>query len=160
MHFTSSLLQLRMSEFAKKSSQSLLLLVLFLLLLLTGHLFAQTPIASYPLHANAIGVRGNGLNGTTLDDLSTIAYHYPALQIDGNGVDLIKILDNFSYTSGSISLNARVKSFNDFKKIFDKPINEALHVGTENGKSNTTKVLFQNENQTITFAESSPVLIH
>ena len=120
MHFTSSLLQLRMSEFAKKSSQILLLLVLLLLLLLTGNLFAQKPIASNPLHANAIGVRGNGLNGTTLDDLSTIAYHYPALQIDGNRADMIKISDNFSYTSCSIILNTRVKSFTHFKYTFDK----------------------------------------
>jgi hypothetical protein len=116
--------------------------VLLLLLLLTCNLFAQTPIASNPLHGNTIGVSGNGLNGTTLGALSTIAYHYPALQIDGNGADLIKISGNLSYTQGLSILNARVKSFNDFKKIFDRPVNEALHVGTENGKSNTTKVLF------------------
>ena len=143
MHFTSSLLQLRMSEFAKKLSQTLLSLALFfVVLLLPGYLFAQTFIASYPLHANAIDVSRSGLNGTTLGALSTIAYQYPALQIDCNGANLIKISGNLSYTPGLSILNARVKSFNDFKKIFDKSTIEFLHVGTENGKSNTTKVLF------------------
>jgi hypothetical protein len=160
MHFTSSLLQLRMSEFAKKLSQTLLSLVLFfVVLLLPGNLFAQTPIASYPLNGNAIDVSRSGLNGPTLSDLSTIAYYYPALQIDGNGADLIKISGNFSYTSGSIILNARVKSFNHFKKIFDKSTSEFIHVGTENGKSDTTKVLFQDKNQTVTFAELSAAFI-
>ena len=106
MHFTSSLLLPRMSEFAKKLSQTLLSLALFfVVLLLPGHLFAQTFIASYPLHANAIDVSRSGLNDTTLDDLSTIAYHYPALQIDGNRANLIKISGSFSYTPGSTILN-------------------------------------------------------
>lgn len=110
-------------------------------------LIAQTPIAHYPLDGNGNDVSGNGLNGTVIGSVITVADRFGnangAMQFNGTTNSRINISDNTLLRPSSITISAWVNilSPNGLSTFVSKPIgtciNDSWHFGTQGSSFST-----------------------
>ncbi|HPI12715.1 MAG TPA: LamG domain-containing protein, partial [Catalimonadaceae bacterium] len=108
----------------------LLLMLFFLVLFLPGFLFAQSPVAHYPLDGNGNDVSGNSLNGTIVGSLSPTTDRFgnanSALNFSGSGQ--VDIGGNLTDQNFSVSMWLKPGTTqNQFADIIDN-----AHTGFQN----------------------------